>query len=62
MPALVLRNGFEIEIYDTGSAVLPINDRVVYSKRTVRLYSEHACVEKKVCREFDKIVKKGGKI
>jgi len=62
MPALVLRNGSEIEIYDTGSTVLPINDRVVYSVRTVRLYPEHARVEKKVYREFDKIVKKGGKI
>lgn len=35
MPALVLRNGSEIEIYDGGSAVSPINDRVVYSEETV---------------------------
>lgn len=38
MPALVLRNGSEIEIYGAGSAVLPINDRVVYSEGTVGLF------------------------
>lgn len=27
MPGLVLPNGSEIEIYDAGSAVSPINDR-----------------------------------
>lgn len=30
MPALVLRNDSEIEIYGAGSVVSPINDRVVY--------------------------------
>lgn len=38
MPALVLRNGSEIEIYGAGSAVSPINDRVVYSEGTVGLF------------------------
>lgn len=35
MPALVLCNGSEIEIYGAGSAVSPINDGVVYSEGTV---------------------------
>lgn len=48
MPALVLRNGCEIEIYGAGSAVSPINDRVVYSEGTVGLYPGHARVERKV--------------
>lgn len=50
MPALVLRNGSEIEIYGAGSAVSPINDRVVYLEGTVRLYPGHARVERKVHR------------
>lgn len=33
MPALVLRNDSEIEIYGAGSVVSPINDRVVYISR-----------------------------
>ena len=39
MPALVLRNGSEIEIYGAGSTVSPINDRVVYFEGTVSLLS-----------------------
>lgn len=38
MPGLVLPNGSEIEIYGAGSAVPSINDRVVYSKETVRVF------------------------
>lgn len=38
MLGLVLPNGSEIEIYDAGSAVPSINDRVVYSEETVRVF------------------------
>lgn len=53
MPALVLRNGSEIEIYDGGSAVSPINDRVVYSEGTVgALFWTRARIERKVHRHY----------
>lgn len=38
MPGLVLPNGSVIEIYGAGSAVPSINDRVVYSEETVRVF------------------------
>lgn len=47
MPALVSPNSSEIEIYDAGSAVSPINDRVVYLERTVGALSRRF-VERKV--------------
>lgn len=62
MPALVLCNGSEIEIYGAGSAVSPINDGVVYiRKEQWGLYPGHARVGRKVHRWLDKIVK-GGEI
>ncbi|KAL0105417.1 hypothetical protein PUN28_016811 [Cardiocondyla obscurior] len=55
MPALVLRNGSEIEIYDAGSAVSPINDGVVYLEGTVGLYPGHARVKRE--RYIDNLTK-----
>lgn len=62
MPALVLCNGSEIEIYGAGSAVSPINDGVVYSEGTVGALSwTRARREEGTHRWLDKIVK-GGEI
>lgn len=38
MLGLVSSNDSEIEIYGAGSAVPSINDRVVYSEETVRVF------------------------
>lgn len=58
MPGLVLPNGSEIEIYGAGSAVSSINDRVVYSEETVRVFisdvrGEEGIVESVIEKEKD---------
>lgn len=59
MLGLVLPNGSEIEIYDAGSAVPSINDRVVYSEETVRVFISDVRGEENIVESTKKRERKG---